>query len=84
MSNEPTALQLVILELEGLGLEDVRNSTAYAAIRWLLAEHTYIRLQEAVNSAGVSLSNQRREAAHWKEQYTNLHEPIRPEVVQEG
>lgn len=69
MSHEPTALQAVLIELEALGIKNPRNSPIYAVIRWLLAEHTYIRLQESTGSAGIALSNMRRESAHWKEKY---------------
>ena len=69
MSHEVTALQQVRMELQKLGVANVTNSPAYAAIRWLLAETTYVKLQESSSSMGTALQNQRREAAHWKERF---------------
>ena len=69
MSHEPTAMQIVQAELELQGVTDVRTSRVWAAIRWLLAEHSYVKLQEASSSLGVALSNERREAAHWKARF---------------
>lgn len=70
MTHEPTALQLVRSELGALGAGT--DSRAYAAIRWLLAEHAYTRLQEASNSLGIALDNMRREAVYWKEEIQNM------------
>jgi len=67
MNEEPTALQAVLMEMEALGVKNPRETTLYAAIRWLVAESSYARLGESTSAAGTALSNMRREAAHWKE-----------------
>lgn len=66
ISEQTPALQQVLLEMTRLGIPNPRDSTLYRAIRWLMAEHAYIRLQESSSSTGTALSNMRREAAYWK------------------
>ena len=72
MPHEATALQAVVMELEALGIKNPRNSPIYAVIRWSLAEHAYVRLQESSSSTGIALANMRREAASWKEKYEQM------------
>ena len=80
MSHEGTALQAVLIELEALGIKNARNTPIYAVIRWLLAEHAYIRLQESSSSTGIALANMRREAASWKEKYEQMDAPTTKEA----
>jgi len=74
MNEEPTALQVVLLEITNAGIVNPRGSRLWAAIRWLVAESAYARIGETTSAAGTALTNMRREAAHWKGLYESTPE----------